>query len=507
MQMTEYFVYLAYGLLVPVIYSTIHCIYNVFFHPLRAYPGPKSWAASLFPSTVHSLRGRLPYAVKSLHDIYGEVVRTGPNTLSYNSDQAWEDICGHGKRFEKDYDFYGPTVSGAPNIIIAHEADHRRMRRLQSHAFSEKALKAQEIYLQKHVRLFIKGLRKQIDGPDGGVIPIMTWYNFTTFDLIGDLAFADSFHCTEKAELHPWVKITFDFIKMMEYMRLTRVWQLQSLLELFIPKSLQEVRVNHAKWSAEKTQARLKMDTDRQDFMSYMINQIGEKGMSDAELNEAAAILILAGSETVYFFQSRICDLDIDNDLQTATVLSGVTYHLLMHPEIYEKLKTEIRTTFQSAEEIETASLAKLEYLNACLEEGLRMFPPAPTALPRVSPPGGGMVCGNFVPEKTIVGVCSWAANHSAQNFADPDTYTPERWLGDPRFERDHKKASQAFSYGPRNCIGKNLAWAEMRLILANLLWHFDVSLVDSDRDWLERNKIYLLWEKVELNVKLKPRI
>jgi len=44
-------------------------------------------------------------------------------------------------------------------------------------------------------------------------------------------------------------------------------------------------------------------------------------------------------------------------------------------------------------------SLAKQDYLNACIEEGLRMFPPAPTAMPRRSPPGGGIVCGKLVPE------------------------------------------------------------------------------------------------------------
>ena len=55
------------------------------------------------------------------------------------------------------------------------------------------------------------------------------------------------------------------------------------------------------------------------------------------------------------------------------------------------------------------------------------------------------------------MGVCGWAASHSERNFYDADSYHPERWLGDPRFVNDNKKAAQAFSYGPRNCIGKKL--------------------------------------------------
>jgi len=104
-----------------VIYTIAYCIYNVAFHPLRGYPGPKLWAASFVPSTRHALAGRLPFAIKNLHDKYGEVVRVGPNTLSYESAEAWEDIYGHvkgskKKTFEKDYEFYGPTVSGAANM-------------------------------------------------------------------------------------------------------------------------------------------------------------------------------------------------------------------------------------------------------------------------------------------------------------------------------------------------------------------------------------------------------
>jgi cytochrome P450 len=126
------------------------------------------------------------------------------------------------------------------------------------------------------------------------------WYNFITFDLIGDLAFAHPFGCIESGKLHSWIAITFDYIKMMEYMRLTRIFPVvEKLLALFIPQSLKDVRVTHAKWSADQAQERVKMKTDRKDFMSYLLREKGEKGMTKDELNEGALILVLAGSETV----------------------------------------------------------------------------------------------------------------------------------------------------------------------------------------------------------------
>lgn len=94
-----------------------------------------------------------------------------------------------------------------------------------------------------------------------------------------------------------------------------------------------------------------------------------------------AEILIIGGSET------------------TASLLSGVTYLLLTNQDAYEKLKDEVRNAFQSQDEINLISVAQLPYLQACLEEGLRMYPPVANGLPRVCPPGGATILGNFIPE------------------------------------------------------------------------------------------------------------
>jgi hypothetical protein len=82
------------------------CFYNVFFHPLKSYPGPKLWAASGIPIFYWKLKGQLPYKVKELHDTYGDVVRIAPRNLSYKSSTAWEEIYGFPKdgkgNFPKD---------------------------------------------------------------------------------------------------------------------------------------------------------------------------------------------------------------------------------------------------------------------------------------------------------------------------------------------------------------------------------------------------------------------
>ena len=102
--------------------------------------------------------------------------------------------------------------------------------------------------------------------------------------------------------------------------------------------------------------------------------------MSRKELMSTSGLLIIAGSET------------------TATLLSGVTYYLLKTPHAYAKLKEEVRGAFEKAEEITLTSTSQLPYLQACLEEALRIYPPVPLALPRRTRPEGDIISGVFVP-------------------------------------------------------------------------------------------------------------
>lgn len=106
---------------------------------------------------------------------------------------------------------------------------------------------------------------------------------------------------------------------------------------------------------------------------------------------------------------------------------------------------------------------------------------------------------------QTFVSYCNYAACRSTLNFSSPDAFLPARWLS-PNSE-DRRDALQPFSLGPRNCIGQRLAWAETRLILAKLLWHFDVEEVEEKKmvDW-SKQKTYTLWEKTEGWVRLKHR-
>lgn len=167
------------------------------------------------------------------------------------------------------------------------------------------------------------------------------------------------------------------------------------------------------------------------------------QGMSTTELEGTAHIVVTAGSET------------------TPTLLSGVTNLLLRNPDQMEKLKQEIRSTFKSADEITMASVNRLPYLLACLNESLRMFPPATHGMVREAADGGVQVAGHFIPAGSLIECQIYSMNHSSANWVEPFTFRPERFVHSSDNEktlagrRDNMKALQPFQYGPRDCVGR----------------------------------------------------
>ena len=157
----------------------------------------------------------------------------------------------------------------------------------------------------------------------------------------------------------------------------------------------------------------------------------------------------------------------------TATALSGTTYRLLKNPEVLKTLVEEVRSAFSDFDDISLEELARQKYLHAVLQEGLRMYPPVPIALPRRTPKDGSVVNGQWVPGDVTIGVNHFATYRMPEHFKDADEFHPERWLGDPAYKDDHLDAlevsrsfatdltptdrflSQPFSIGPRNCLGK----------------------------------------------------
>ncbi|KAE8351605.1 cytochrome P450 [Aspergillus coremiiformis] len=465
-------------------------LYNVFFHPLSTYRGPWIATATRMWYAWHSVNGSLPFAIHELHLRYGDVVRVAPNELSYIHPDGWNEIYGYrnGKsELSKDPDFYSSTLSGPEGIVCAPQDRHGYIRKQMSHGFSEKSLREQEPTIRFHADLMISKLSSQANERGENIVDFTRWYNYFTFDVTAQLVFGESFNCLQSSHYHPWVKIIFDGIRFGIWQRCAKFWPwLSPAIQMFIPDSIRHRRVELTQLSREKAEYRKTIHDGRNDFVANLLKP--DSGVTDPEYQSTVQALIVAGSET------------------TASLLSGLTFHLLSNPEKLQKAMKEVRREFDAADQISFVSVNRLPYLLACLNEAFRVYPPVVDGFPRNTGSNVEVIMNQAVPPKTIVRMSHWAAYRSPQNFVRPDEYIPERWLANvPGFEDDRKSALQPFQVGPRNCIGRTLAYMEMRLLMALVLWHFDLELCPGSENW-NNQRVFNLWEKPELMVKLLVR-
>lgn len=142
-----------------------------------------------------SITGTLPFDMLDLHKKYGQVVRIAPDELSFANPQAWNDIMGHrrqggGGAMDKYMPFIKVIDEKPTDIINANRDEHAMLRRALAHGFSDRSMRAQEPIIMKYVDLLIQRLQERCKG--GNAVNIAAWYNYTTFDVIGDLAFGEA---------------------------------------------------------------------------------------------------------------------------------------------------------------------------------------------------------------------------------------------------------------------------------------------------------------------------
>ena len=320
--------------------------------------------------------------VAALHERYGPFVRVAPNRLAVEPAIAWKEIFAH-RSSRPEFYKYKPFFRNPDSVIGAFTEDHRRQRRQLAPAFSESAMYQQEVHIKRYVDLFIKRLREKSE--KGIAVDMVKWFNYMAFDLIGDLTFAESFDCLETGEYHPWVALIFASIKTASNLQfITHYPFLKPLAWFTIGRSGLEKGKLHretARQRAEKRIARGPVE-DRKDFMTYILrgnDASGKTGMTHNEIVQNAGLFMGAGSET------------------TAGAMAGLAFHLTQAQQAYNRLTAEIRARFRHEEDIDMRAVSKLPYLQACIEEGLRVYSPVPDMPPRISP--GETVSGRYIPK------------------------------------------------------------------------------------------------------------
>ena len=285
-----------------MVFAAGRIVYNVYFHRLSSFPGPKSHAATFLPFVFGIYGGKNHLKTARIHEQYGDTVRIAPDVLSFTGSQAWKDIYGSrpGKgQLPKDRKFYIGNQNKVPDILNSFDdGDHARIRKLLSHAFSEQALREEEKIVEKYVDLLIQKLRDRVHGPEDGKVDITKYFNYVAFDIIGDLALGESFGALQNEVYHFWIAFIIKSINFGRYLIIGTTYPIIGVLMmplmLVFPSKLKQIR-KYMRYPRELVEKRTATKTDRNDFMTYILRHNDERGMSQLEIKNTITVLLLAG--------------------------------------------------------------------------------------------------------------------------------------------------------------------------------------------------------------------
>ncbi|CAI0394757.1 unnamed protein product [Linum tenue] len=150
---------------------------------------------------------------------------------------------------------------------------------------------------------------------------------------------------------------------------------------------------------------------------------------------------------------------------------------LMRNPNKMAEAQKEVRDMFDKrGKVVDATSLDELQYLTLIIKETLRLHTPTPLLIPREARETV-VISGYQVPAKTRVIVNSWAIGRNPEHWTQPDQFIPERFLHTSVDYKGYDFQYIPFGAGRRMCPGLHYGIATVRILLVNLLYHFDWKL------------------------------
>ncbi|KAL4941785.1 hypothetical protein BDV06DRAFT_235814 [Aspergillus oleicola] len=452
------------------LYILAKALYLVTFHPYARYPGPLLAKFTNFYAAYHSWKGDLHVDIWRCHERYGDRVRYAPDRLLINTAEAVKDIYGGEKSVTKSsaYEAVMPR-SVANTMTLRDKKEHARRRRILAVGFSDSAIRSYEPKARAIVNRLCAVLgptaAEQEKGEWSEPRDLAPWSNYVFFDLANDIIFGQDWNCIEIPQNREVIDaIPISNVRAGVLSNAPEIKWKRFDKKLFIPSII--ARGKFIMFIKETVYKKVMEEEKKSDIFSTLVHSRDEESgtqLSQAELAAETANLISAGSDT------------------SSTTLAALFFYLSRYPDAYKKASEEVRRVFPALEDVTLGpAIHTCTYLRACLDEALRLAPAVASAPWREVLTGGAMIDGCYIPAGYDVGLGIYSIHHNEKYFSDPFTFRPERWIlgfesSTTREEFNRaRSAFNPFSVGPRSCIGKGLAMAEIMFIMATVLVSFD---------------------------------
>ncbi|KJZ75109.1 hypothetical protein HIM_05595 [Hirsutella minnesotensis 3608] len=399
------------------------------------------------------------------------VVRQAPNRLVFNTLQALQDIFLQ-PTVTKGYAYHMSQLrSRFPSIFNALDKDqHRRKRRIIGQAISDRSMRSFEPTMITQIDIFLRQILEKSKAD--GVVNMSVLSQRLGIDIIMLLAFGFGLNTQTEETYRPMLPIIDELS-----------WRINNYMQFPLIKPIEQLFAKLGFAKAIKFQAlvhtmiktRMAQDADaHHDLYAIVAGHMSKENQDflRGELWPEATFFIMAG-----MWGST-----------ATTAITAAFFYLSRNPGCYKQVCNEIRSRFNSADEIVSGpKLASCHYLKACIDETFRMSPSTTGMLWREQAPKKDgdevpfIVDGHNIPRGTQVGVNLYSFFHNEEYFPDSFDFKPDRWLesdfdtAEQKQARDTmRKAFVPFSLGDRSCAGKAMGMLEMSLTLARTLWFFD---------------------------------
>jgi cytochrome P450 len=326
---------------------------------------------------------------------------------------------------------------------------------------------------------------------------VAKWFHFYGWDVMGHVGFGRSFEMLRDGIKHHFYTLVEENVVLIAlFSRL--IW----LFPIF--KSIPVVNYKYKRgraWIEGFARARVEDPPDGQDVFASILGDYNDNPRKTRQdwfnILGDCSTLIVAGSDT------------------TAAALACLFFQFALYPDAYKKLQAEVDDLLFSCLDtsaegaiLDAHALGKLPYLQACIDEALRLYHPIPSGMQRQTGPQGLQIGRTHIPRDTIVQMPLHLLHRDARCFVRPDAFVPERWTG--RRDELVRDASvfAPFGVGRFGCVGKQLGLMEMRRVAALVAREYDVRLADGVRAQEIEAGIedYFTMSVPELNLLFTPR-
>ncbi|OJD33800.1 benzoate 4-monooxygenase [Diplodia corticola] len=449
-------------------------------------------------------KGSRYLAVHDAHKKMGKMVRIQPHHVSIADVDAIPLIYGHGNGFLKS-EYYDAFVSIQRGLFNTRDrAEHTRKRKTVAHTFSAKSIGQFEQYMHGNLELLVKQWDRMAKESGGYAhMDALHWFNYLAFDIIGDLAFGAPFGMLEKGKDFAEVRESPDApprsapaIEVLNRrgevsaaigcMPWIKPWA-KYFPDPFFSKGVEAVE-NLAGIAVARVKQRLDNadKIDRVDLLARLMegkDETGEK-LGRQELTAEALTQLIAGSDT------------------TSNTSCALLYHCLRNPHVITKLQKELDAAIPNIDTVPEFSMVRdLPYLDAVIKETMRIHSTSSLGLPRMVVGPGITILNRHFPAGTVLSVPSYSIHHSTDIWGpDADAFRPERW---ERVSERQKQGFIPFSYGPRACVGRNVAEMELALIVSTVFRRYEFELRQGEMETREG----FLRKPLALEVGMRKRV